>query len=163
MERVRTDTLEIACEVAGPNEGVPVILLHGWPYDPRTYDDMVQPLAAAGCRIIVPYLRGFGPTRFLSKDTPRSGEQAALGHDLIELMNGLSLTRAALVGYDWGGRAACIVAALWPERVRCLVTGGGYNMPRGPNFAPSTIRRSISASSIMKAWSSSAAIGCSGV
>jgi len=128
MERVRTDTLEIACEVAGPNEGVPVILLHGWPYDPRTYDDMVQPLAAAGCRIIVPYLRGFGPTRFLSKDTPRSGEQAALGHDLIELMNGLSLTRAALVGYDWGGRAACIVAALWPERVRCLVTGGGYNM-----------------------------------
>jgi pimeloyl-ACP methyl ester carboxylesterase len=128
VERVRTGTLDIACEVAGPADGVPVILLHGWPYDPRTYDDMVPPLAAAGCRTIVPYLRGFGPTRFLSTATPRSGQQAALGHDLIELMNALSLNRAALVGYDWGGRAACIVAALWPERVRCLLTGGGYNM-----------------------------------
>jgi len=128
LERVRTDTLDIACEVAGPADGVPAILLHGWPYDPRTYDAMVPPLVAARCRTIVPYLRGFGPTRFLSKTTPRSGQQAALGHDLIELMNALSIDRAALVGYDWGGRAACIVAALWPERVRCLVTGGGYNM-----------------------------------
>jgi len=128
LERVRTDTLDIACEVAGPADGVPAILLHGWPYDPRTYDAMVPPLVAARCRTIVPDLRGFGPTRFLSKTTPRSGQQAALGHDLIELMNALSIDRAALVGYDWGGRAACIVAALWPERVRCLVTGGGYNM-----------------------------------
>jgi pimeloyl-ACP methyl ester carboxylesterase len=128
LERVRTDTLDIACEVAGPADGVPAILLHGWPYDPRTYDAMVPPLVAARCRTIVPYLRGFGPTRFLSKTTPRSGQQAALGRDLIELMNALSIDRAALVGYDWGGRAACIVAALWPERVRCLVTGGGYNM-----------------------------------
>ena len=128
VERVRTSTLDFACEVAGPNDAVPVILLHGWPYDPRTYDDMVPPLVAAGCRAIVPYLREFGPTRFLSKDTPRSGQQAALGNDLIELMNALSLPRAALVGYNWGGRAACIVAALWPERVRGLVTGGGYNM-----------------------------------
>ena len=128
LQRVRTGTLEIACEVAGPADGVPAILLHGWPYDPRTYDAMVAPLAAAGCRTVVPYLRGFGPTRFLSESTPRSGQQAALGHDLIELMNALSIDRAALVGYDWGGRAACIVAALWPERVRCLVTGGGYNM-----------------------------------
>ena len=128
LERVRTDTLDIACEVAGPADGVPAILLHGWPYDPRTYDAMVPPLVAARCRTIVPDLRGFGPTRFLSKTTPRLGQQAALGHDLIELMNALSIDRAALVGYDWGGRAACIVAALWPERVRCLVTGGGYNM-----------------------------------
>ena len=128
LERVRTDTLDIACEVAGPADGVPAILLHGWPYDPRTYDAMVPPLVAARCRTIVPDLRGFGPTRFLSKTTPRSGQQAALGDDLIELMNALSIDRAALVGYDWGGRAACIVAALWPERVRCLVTGGGYNM-----------------------------------
>ena len=128
LERVRTATLDIACEIAGPTDGVPVMLLHGWPYDPRAYDGMVPPLTAAGCRAIVPYLRGFGPTRFLSTDTPRSGQQAALGHDLIELINALSLDRAALVGYDWGGRAACIVAALWPERVRCLVTGGGYNM-----------------------------------
>jgi pimeloyl-ACP methyl ester carboxylesterase len=128
LERVRTGALEIACEISGPNDGVPVILLHGWPYDPRAYDDMVPPLTAAGCRTIVPYLRGFGPTRFLLPATPRSGQQAALGRDLIELMDALSLARAALVGYDWGGRAACIVAALWPERVRCLVTGNGYNM-----------------------------------
>jgi pimeloyl-ACP methyl ester carboxylesterase len=128
VQRVRTGTLEIACEVAGPVDGVPAILLHGWPYDPRTYDAMVPPLVAAGCRTIVPYLRGFGPTRFLSEGTPRSGQQAALGQDLIELMNALSIERAILVGYDWGGRAACIVAALWPERVRGLVTGGGYNM-----------------------------------
>jgi pimeloyl-ACP methyl ester carboxylesterase len=128
VERLRTGTLDIACEMAGPPDGVPVILLHGWPYDPRTYDGMVAPLVAAGCRTVVPYLRGFGATRFLSKDIPRSGQQAALGRDLIELMDALSLDRAALVGYDWGGRAACIVAALWPQRVRCLVTGGGYNM-----------------------------------
>jgi len=114
--------------MSGPEDGAPVILLHGWPYDPRTYDAMLAQLAAAGCRAIVPYLRGFGPTRFLSPDTPRSGQQAALGSDLIGLMDALSLPRAALVGYDWGGRAACIVSALWPERVRCLVTGNGYNM-----------------------------------
>jgi pimeloyl-ACP methyl ester carboxylesterase len=128
VERVRTSALEIACEITGPADGVPVVLLHGWPYDPRAYDDMVPPLTAAGCRTIVPYLRGFGPTRFLSPDTPRSGQQAALGHDLIELMDALALSRAALAGYDWGGRAACIVAALWPERVRCLVTANGYNL-----------------------------------
>ena len=84
--------------------------------------------AAAGCRMIVPYLRGYGPTRFLSADTMRSGEQAALGNDLKEMMDALGIERAVLAGYDWGGRAACIVAALWPERVRGLVTGGGYNM-----------------------------------
>jgi len=125
---IRTDALEIAYEESGPADGVPVILLHGWPYDPRTYDDVVPLLTAAGCRIIVPYLRGFGPTRFLSADTPRSGQQAALGKDLLDLMDALALPRATLVGYDWGGRAACIVAALWPERVRGLVTGNGYNM-----------------------------------
>ena len=128
MERIRTPSLEIACEISGPADGAPVILLHGWPYDPRTYDAMLAPLAAAGCRTIAPYLRGFGETRFLSSATPRSGQQAALGHDLIALMDALVLSRAALVGYDWGGRAACIVAALWPERVRCLVTGNGYNI-----------------------------------
>jgi pimeloyl-ACP methyl ester carboxylesterase len=128
LQRVRTDTLDIACEMSGPADGVPVILLHGWPYDPRAYDAMLPPLAAAGCHAIVPYLRGFGPTHFLSSATPRSAQQAALGHDLIALMDALALNRAALVGYDWGGRAACIVAALWPERVRCLVTGNGYNV-----------------------------------
>jgi pimeloyl-ACP methyl ester carboxylesterase len=128
LKRVRTKVLEIAYEQSGPADGIPVLLMHGWPYDPRTYDDVVPQLVAAGCRTIVPYLRGFGPTCFLSADTPRSGQQAALGHDLIDLMDGLALPRAALVGYDWGGRAACIAAALWPERVRCLVTGNGYNI-----------------------------------
>ena len=128
LERIRTSKLEIACEISGPPDGVPVILLHGWPYDPRAYDEMLAPLVAVGCRAIVPYLRGFGATRFLLPATPRSGQQAALGHDLIELMDALSLKRAALVGYDRGGRAACVVAALWPERVRCLITGNGYNV-----------------------------------
>ena len=90
-------------------------------------------LGAAGCRVIVPYLRGFGPTRFLSAATPRSGQQAALGNDLKEFMDALAIKRAALAGYDWGGRAACIVAALWPERARCLVTGNGYNIQDIPN------------------------------
>jgi pimeloyl-ACP methyl ester carboxylesterase len=128
LKRVRTGVLEIAYEESGPPDGMPVLLMHGWPYDPRTYDAMLAPLLAAGCRTIVPYLRGFGPTRFLSAATLRSGQQAALGRDLLELMDALELSRAALVGYDWGGRAACIVAALWPQRVSCLVTGNGYNI-----------------------------------
>jgi pimeloyl-ACP methyl ester carboxylesterase len=128
LERVRTATLEIACEISGPNDGVPVILLHGFPDDPRTWDGAVSQLSGAGYRTIVPYLRGYGPTRFLRDDTPRSGQQAALAQDLLDLMDGLQLKSAALVGYDWGGRAACIVAALWPHRARCLVSVGGYNM-----------------------------------
>jgi pimeloyl-ACP methyl ester carboxylesterase len=128
IKRARTRTLEIAYEESGPADGAPVFLMHGWPYDPRTFDEVVPRLVAAGCRTIVPYLRGFGPTRFLSADTPRSGQQAALGNDLKELMEALAIPRAALVGYDWGGRAACIVAALWPERVRCLVSGNAYNI-----------------------------------
>lgn len=128
LERARTSTLEIAYEVSGPRDGIPVVLLHGFPYDPRAYDGVVPILVAAGCRTIVPYLRGYGPTRFLSPDTPRSGQQAALGHDLLELLDALQLSRVGLVGYDWGGRAACVVAALWPERVRWLVSAGGYNI-----------------------------------
>jgi pimeloyl-ACP methyl ester carboxylesterase len=124
VRHVRTPTLEIAYEETGA--GAPVILLHGFPYAPRAFDNMVPLLT--GCRVIVPYLRGYGPTRFLSKSTMRSGEQAALGNDLKELMDALQIERAVLCGYDWGGRAACIVAALWPERVAGLVTGGGYNM-----------------------------------
>lgn len=128
VKRVRAGTLEIAYEETGPQSGVPVILLHGFPYDPCAYDDVVPLLADAGFRAIVPYLRGFGPTRFLSSQTPRSGQQAALGSDLLALMDALQLPQAALVGYDWGGRAACIVAALWPERVRCLISGTGYTI-----------------------------------
>ncbi len=127
-KHIRTTTLDVAYEESGNPGGAPVLLMHGWPYDPRCYDDVVPPLVAAGCRVIVPYLRGFGATRFLSADTPRSGQQAALGNDLRELLDALGIERATLAGYDWGGRAACIVAALWPERVRGLVTGNGYNI-----------------------------------
>jgi pimeloyl-ACP methyl ester carboxylesterase len=110
-----------------------VILLHGFPYSPRAYDQIAPALAAEGYRVIVPYLRGYGPTRFNSPDTLRSGQQAALAQDLLDLMDALAIPQAALCGYDWGGRAACIVAALWPERVRCLVTGDGYNLQNIPN------------------------------
>jgi len=126
IKHIRTSTLDIAYEESG--QGTPVLLMHGFPYDPRAYDGVVPLIVAQGCRAIVPYLRGYGPTRFLSGDTMRSGEQAALGNDLKELMDALKIERAVLAGYDWGGRAACIVAALWPERVIGLVTGGGYNM-----------------------------------
>jgi len=129
---IRTSTLEAGYEEGGNAGGPPVFLLHGWPYDPRCYDEVVPPLVAAGCRVIVPYLRGFGPTRFMSTGTPRSGQQAALGNDLRELMDALAIDRAVLAGYDWGGRAACIVSALWPERVLGLVTGNGYNIQNIP-------------------------------
>jgi pimeloyl-ACP methyl ester carboxylesterase len=132
VRRVQTTSLEVAYEESGKPDGAPVILLHGWPYDPRDYDQVVPALAAAGCRIIVPYLRGFGPTRFLSAATPRSGQQAALGNDLREFMDALGIQRAVLAGYDWGGRAACVVAALWPERVRGLVSGNSYNIQNIP-------------------------------
>jgi pimeloyl-ACP methyl ester carboxylesterase len=125
---VRTDVLEVAYEEHGPEEGSPVILLHGFPYDARCFDEVAPALAGDGCRVLVPYLRGYGPTRFLSAATPRSGEQAALGHDLLQFMDALGIARAALAGYDWGGRAACVAAALRPERVRCLVSCTGYNI-----------------------------------
>jgi pimeloyl-ACP methyl ester carboxylesterase len=131
VKHIRTSVLDVAYEESGIAEGVAVFLLHGWPYDPRDYDTVI-PLIAGRCRIIVPYLRGFGPTRFLSGDTPRSGQQAALGNDLRELMDALSIERALLAGYDWGGRAACIVAALWPERAIGLVSGNSYNVQNIP-------------------------------
>ena len=126
--RVRTATLEIACEVSGPERGAPVILLHGFPDDPRTWDRVVAQLSRAGYRTLAPYLRGYGPTRFLDEHTLRSGQQAALGQDLLALMDGLGIQRAVLIGYDWGGRAACVVSALWPQRARALVSIGGYNV-----------------------------------
>jgi pimeloyl-ACP methyl ester carboxylesterase len=128
LKRARTATLEIAYEESGPADGPPVFLMHGFPDDVRTWDGVVPPLARAGYRVLVPYLRGYGPTRFLDPATPRSGQQAALGQDLLALMDALGIARAALVGYDWGGRACCVVAALWPERVRCLVSVNGYNI-----------------------------------
>ncbi len=126
IRHVSTPSLDVAYEEHGPGDGDPIILLHGFPYDPRCYDGMVPLLN--GRRVIVPYLRGYGDTRFHSPETMRSGQQAALGRDLLDFMDALSISRAALVGYDWGGRAACIVAALWPERVTALVTGEGYNI-----------------------------------
>jgi pimeloyl-ACP methyl ester carboxylesterase len=128
LKRVRTSVLDIAYEESGPTDGVAVLLMHGFPYDPRTYDEVVPPLVETGCRVIVPYLRGYGATRFLASDTLRSGQQAALGNDLKELMDALAIERAVLAGYDWGGRAACIVAALWPDRVLGLVSANGYNI-----------------------------------
>ena len=133
IKHIKTNSLNIAYAESGAPDAAPVVLLHGFPYDIHAYDEVVPSLVAAGCRVIVPYLRGFGPTRFLSADTPRSGQQASLAHDLLGLMDGLTIEKAILAGYDWGGRAACIVAALWPERVRGLVSGAGYNIQHLPS------------------------------
>jgi pimeloyl-ACP methyl ester carboxylesterase len=128
MLSVVTETLEIACEESGPPQGPAVVLLHGFPYDPRAFDAAVDQLVQAGCHVLVPYLRGYGPTRFLHADTMRSGQQGALAHDLRDLMDRLGLAQAVLAGFDWGGRAACVAAALWPDRVRGLVTCCGYQI-----------------------------------
>ena len=134
MKEVSAGALDVAYLEAGPADGAPVILLHGWPFDIRAYDEASALLAAAGRRCILPYLRGFGPTRFRSEATPRSGQQAAIGADVLALMDALEISRAVLAGYDWGGRAACIAAALWPERVSGLVScGNGYNIQNIPN------------------------------
>jgi pimeloyl-ACP methyl ester carboxylesterase len=128
MQHIRAGVLDVACLDQGPGTGTPVVLLHGFPYDVTAFEAVTPTLVAAGCRVITPYLRGYGPTRFLSADTPRSGEQAVLAHDLLALLDALEIQQAVLAGYDWGGRAACIVAALWPQRVRGLVSCGGYNV-----------------------------------
>jgi len=133
---VRTRSLEIGYEAHGNPGGTPVVLLHGFPDDARAFDDVAPPLAAAGCRVLVPYLRGYGPTRFLDPNEPRMAQQAAIGQDLLEFMSALDLRPAALAGYDWGGRAACIAAILAPERVRALVTIGGYNVQNTVTLAP---------------------------
>ena len=124
----RTPTLDIAYEATGLAGGTPVILLHGFPDDARAYDGCAGALAEQGCRVLVPYLRGYGATRFLHAVTPRSGQQAALGADLHDFMDALGIEKAVLGGYDWGGRAACVVSALWPERVIGLVSINGYNI-----------------------------------
>ncbi|MEB0048651.1 MULTISPECIES: alpha/beta hydrolase [unclassified Pseudomonas] len=133
IQYAQSPSLQIAYEEHGPSTGAPVILLHGFPYSPRAYDEIAAALAIRGYRVIVPYLRGYGPTRFNSPNTLRSGQQAALAQDLLDLMDSLAIEQAGLCGYDWGGRAACIVAALWPQRVRCLVTGDGYNLQDIPH------------------------------
>ena len=128
IKHIPAGVLDIAYFESGPADGTPVFLMHGFPYDIHSYADVAPILAAAGCRVIVPFLRGFGPTRFLSDATPRSGEQAALGADLLALMVALVIPRAVLAGYDWGGRAACVVAALWPQRCAGLLSFNSYNI-----------------------------------
>ena len=125
---VRAGVLDVAFERHGTPGGWPVVLLHGFPMDPRAYDDVAPPLADAGADVIVPYLRGYGGTRFVSPETVRSGQQAALAHDLRELIGALGLTAPIVGGFDWGGRAACLVSMLWPDLVSGLVTVTGYNV-----------------------------------
>jgi len=124
LRQVDAGVLSIAYYEAGPADGPPVMLMHGFPYDIHSYVDVAPQLAAQGCRVIVPYLRGYGPTRFRDASTPRSGEQAAVGADMMALMDALGIKRAVFAGYDWGGRAACVGAALWPER--CIGLVGSY-------------------------------------
>jgi len=125
---VHTSTLEIAYEAQGHSNGFPIVLLHGFPDDVRAWDAVADVLVAAGHRVVVPYLRGYGSTRFLDPAAPRMAQQASIGQDLLDLIDALALPRVALSGYDWGGRAACIASILAPERVRGLVTIGGYNV-----------------------------------
>jgi pimeloyl-ACP methyl ester carboxylesterase len=128
LRNIDAGALNIAYYEAGPADGPAVMLMHGFPYDIHAYVDVAPQLAAAGCRVMVPYLRGYGPTRFRDRGTRRSGEQAALGADLMALMDALGIKRAVFAGYDWGGRAACIGAALWPERCIGLVSVNSYNI-----------------------------------
>jgi pimeloyl-ACP methyl ester carboxylesterase len=128
LHSIQAGPLEVSYFEAGPASGAPVFLMHGFPYDIHAYSEVVPLLADAGCRVIVPYLRGYGATRFLDAATPRSGEQAALGADLLALMDALAIPRAVLAGYDWGGRACCVVAALWPGRCAGLVSYNNYNI-----------------------------------
>ena len=133
MKRVRAGVLEVAYLESGPAGGPTAVLLHGFPYDVHACAAAAAQLSADGVRCLVPYLRGYGPTRFLDPATPRSGEQAALGADLLAFLDALGVGSAVLAGYDWGGRAACVVAALWPDRARGLVSCGvGYNIQNIP-------------------------------
>jgi len=125
---VQTDALEIGYEEHGNPAGTAIILLHGFPYDVRSFDGVVAPLAAAGHRVLVPWLRGYGPTRFRDSSAPRMAEQAALGQDVVDFADALKIERFALAGWDWGNRAACIASILVPERVIGQVSIGGYSV-----------------------------------
>jgi len=126
LKQINAGVLSVAYAEAGPADGPPIILLHGWPYDIHSYVDVAPLLASAGYRVIVPYLRGYGTTRFLSGETVRNGQQSALAVDIVALMDALKIEKAVLAGYDWGARTAAIVAALWPERCKALVSVSGY-------------------------------------
>jgi len=126
LKQVDAGVLDIGYVDDGPRDGPPVVLLHGWPYDIHSYAEAAAALQAAGYRVIVPYLRGYGTTRFLSDDTVRNGEQAALALDVISLMDALAIESAIIAGFDWGARSANVVAALWPERCKSMVSVSGY-------------------------------------
>jgi pimeloyl-ACP methyl ester carboxylesterase len=126
LRQIDAGPLNVGYVDAGPADGPAVVLLHGWPYDIHSYAEVAPLLTAAGCRVIVPYLRGYGTTHFLSEDAPRNGEQAALAADTIALMDALAIEKAVVAGFDWGARSADIVAALWPERCNGLVSVSGY-------------------------------------
>lgn len=126
MRMIETKVLDIAVQEDGPADGPAVLLLHGFPYGPESFETVAPALAARGCRVVTPFLRGHGPTLYRDAATPRSGQQAAIGADVVALMDAMGIGQAVLAGYDWGGRGACIAAALWPERVAGLVTIGGY-------------------------------------
>ncbi|MFO1302131.1 MAG: alpha/beta hydrolase [Burkholderiales bacterium] len=126
VKQVNAGVLNVGYVDVGPPLGSPVILLHGWPYDVHTYADVAPRLAGAGYRVIVPHLRGYGTTRFLAADTPRNGQQAAIGVDMIALLDALGIDKAILGGCDWGARTANIMAALWPERCKAMVSVSGY-------------------------------------
>jgi pimeloyl-ACP methyl ester carboxylesterase len=142
VRQVQTDTLDIGYHEAGPENGRPIILLHGFPYDIHSYVEVAPMLAAQGYRVIVPHLRGHGTTRFLDAAAPRSGQQAAIGQDVLELMDALHIPEAVLAGYDWGGRAACVAAALRPSRVVGLVSVNSYliqDIAKAANPAPAKV------------------------
>jgi pimeloyl-ACP methyl ester carboxylesterase len=145
VKTVRTDVLEIGYHESGDAGAFPVILLHGFPDDAHAYDEVAPLLAKAGYRALAVYLRGYGPTRFLDPAVPRTAEQAAIGQDVIDFADALKLQRFAVSGYDWGGRAACVAAALHPERVPAAVLGGGYTIQNtvtpGRPAAPEAARR----------------------
>jgi pimeloyl-ACP methyl ester carboxylesterase len=128
IKQVQAGVLNIGYAEWGPSDGKPVILVHGWPYDPHSYVDVGPLLGTSGYRVIAPFLRGYGPTTFLSKDTVRNGQQAAVALDIIAMMNALGIDKAVLGGFDWGVRTVDILAALWPDRVKALVAVSGYGI-----------------------------------
>src|SRR4249919_2972319 len=126
VQQIDAGPLDVGYVDVGPPGGQPVVLLHGWPYDIHSYAEVAPALGAAGYRVVVPYLRGYGTTRFLSHETVRNGQQAALALDVIDLMDSLGVDSAIVSGFDWGARSANVVAALWPQRCKALVSVSGY-------------------------------------
>jgi pimeloyl-ACP methyl ester carboxylesterase len=126
LKQIDAGVLNIGYAEAGPTDGPPVVLLHGWPYDIHSYADVAPLLASTGYRVIIPHLRGYGTTRFLSSGAVRNGQPSAVAADIVALMDALRIEKAVLAGYDWGGRTADIIAALWPERCKALVSVSGY-------------------------------------